>query len=243
MAAFGSSATSPKSATTIIPSPRNGTLRRTSYAAVFCGQWHGLVATLYPPDKMKRPTSATCDGCHSVNFNIQNHTLTEWNVGFRERCHGPGSEHVARPTRTEYLPIRRARTMCARNDTCIQCHSQGRPQPINPIAGKYYDWPTGLSSRAQPCRLLAAGGTHPGGNDIHAFRRRHSVHKNRMQGNDFVQSVMYRRGVRCFDCHDARRHGELCAIATTRQSNLLELSQSRFSEWSAHRNARRAHPP
>jgi predicted CXXCH cytochrome family protein len=32
-----------------------------------------------------------------------------------------------------------------------------------------------------------------------------TAHKNRMQGNDFVQSVMYRRGVTCFDCHDA--HG------------------------------------
>src|SRR5260370_36943969 len=26
-----------------------------------------------------------------------------------------------------------------------------------------------------------------------------------MQGNDFVQSLMYRRGISCFDCHDA--HG------------------------------------
>ena len=26
------------------------------------------------------------------------------------------------------------------NDTCIQCHSQGRPLK-NPIEGKYYDWP------------------------------------------------------------------------------------------------------
>ena len=28
-----------------------------------------------------------------------------------------------------------------------------------------------------------------------------TAHKNRMQGNDFVQSVMYHRGLRCFDCH------------------------------------------
>ncbi|HJT88759.1 MAG TPA: cytochrome c3 family protein, partial [Bryobacteraceae bacterium] len=32
-----------------------------------------------------------------------------------------------------------------------------------------------------------------------------TAHKNRMQGNDFVQSVMYRRGVTCFSCHDV--HG------------------------------------
>jgi predicted CXXCH cytochrome family protein len=32
-----------------------------------------------------------------------------------------------------------------------------------------------------------------------------TAHKNRMQGNDFVQSVMYRHGVTCFHCHDV--HG------------------------------------
>ena len=31
------------------------------------------------------------------------------------------------------------------------------------------------------------------------------AHKNRMQGNDFVQSVMYRHGVTCATCHDV--HG------------------------------------
>ncbi len=28
-------------------------------------------ATLYPPDNMKRPTGATCDGCHSVGYDVQ----------------------------------------------------------------------------------------------------------------------------------------------------------------------------
>jgi predicted CXXCH cytochrome family protein len=32
-----------------------------------------------------------------------------------------------------------------------------------------------------------------------------TAHKNRMQGNDFVQSVMYTRGITCFSCHDV--HG------------------------------------
>ena len=29
-------------------------------------------APLYPPDNFKRPTGALCDGCHSVNYDIQN---------------------------------------------------------------------------------------------------------------------------------------------------------------------------
>src|SRR5438045_2795664 len=32
-----------------------------------------------------------------------------------------------------------------------------------------------------------------------------TAHKNRMQGNDFLQSVMYTHGVRCNSCHDV--HG------------------------------------
>lgn len=78
------------------------------------------------------------------------------------------------------------------NDTCIQCHSQGRP-PSNPIEGKYYDWPVGyhvgLNLRdfwqLEDHKLGELTFTHfPDG----------TAHKNRMQGNDFVQSVMYRRG-------------------------------------------------
>jgi mono/diheme cytochrome c family protein len=55
-------------------------------------------APLYPPDNFKRPTGPTCDGCHSVDYNIQTKQVAEWNVGC-ERCHGPGSAHVEQATR------------------------------------------------------------------------------------------------------------------------------------------------
>jgi len=51
----------------------------------------------YPSDNMQRPTGPTCDGCHSVNYDIHTKQVAEWNVGC-ERCHGPGSEHVTHPT-------------------------------------------------------------------------------------------------------------------------------------------------
>jgi predicted CXXCH cytochrome family protein len=158
-------------------------------------------ATFYPPDNMKRPTGPTCDGCHSVDYNIQTKQVSEWNVGC-ERCHGPGSAHLEHPTRGNILNPARMDYVQA-NDTCIQCHSQGRPL-TNPIEGKYYDWPVGyhvgLNLRdywqLEDHTLGQLSFTHfPDG----------TAHKNRMQGNDFVQSVMYRRGVTCFDCHDV--HG------------------------------------
>ena len=158
-------------------------------------------AALYPPDNMKRPTGPLCDGCHSVNFNIRTKTVTEWNVGC-ERCHGPGGDHVAHPSRENIVNPGRLDYVRA-NDTCIQCHSQGRPLK-NPVEGRYYDWPVGFDVRhnlhefwrLEEHRLGEPSFTHfPEG----------TAHKNRMQGNDFVGSVMYTHGVKCFSCHDV--HG------------------------------------
>jgi predicted CXXCH cytochrome family protein len=158
-------------------------------------------AGFYPPDNMKRPTGPTCDGCHSVDYNIQTKQVAEWNVGC-EKCHGPGSAHVEQATRGNILNPARMDYVAA-SDTCIQCHSQGRPL-TSPTEGKYYDWPVGYRVgldlrdywQLEDHKLGELSFTHfPDG----------TAHKNRMQGNDFVQSVMYRRGVTCFDCHDV--HG------------------------------------
>ncbi len=155
----------------------------------------------YPADNNQRPTGPLCDGCHSVNFSVQTKQVTEWNVGC-ERCHGAGSEHVRQPAATNIInPAKLDFTRA--NDTCIQCHSQGQPV-TNPILGRYYDWPVGFHQggnlqdywKLEEHKLGDANFTHfPNG----------TAHKNRMQGNDFVQSVMYRRGVTCFSCHDV--HG------------------------------------
>ncbi len=158
-------------------------------------------AHLYPPDNMQRPTGPTCDGCHSVDYNVHTKQVAEWNVGC-ERCHGPGSEHVAHPSRGNILDPAQMDNVAA-NDTCIQCHSQGRPL-TNPIEGKYYDWPVGYRVglklqdfwRLENCTL--------GQTDFY-YLPDCTAHKNRMQGNDFVQSVMYRHGISCSSCHDV--HG------------------------------------
>lgn len=174
-------------------------------------------APFYPPDNFKRPTGPTCDGCHSVNYDIQTKTVTEWNVGC-ERCHGPGSEHVKNPVSATIMNPERMDYVQA-NDTCIQCHSQGRPL-TNPINGKYYDWPVGFDVgkklddfwKLEEHKLGATTFTHfPDG----------TAHKNRMQGNDFVTSVMYTHGVTCFTCHDP--HGSDHDSMLRKPANVLCL--------------------
>lgn len=158
-------------------------------------------AHLYPSDNMHRPTGPTCDGCHSVNYDIHTMQVTEWNVGC-ERCHGPGSEHVSHPTRTNILNPTEMDDL-ASDDTCIQCHSQGRPR-AGLIEGKAYDWPVGYRVGLRLADYWKLEEFTLGQTSFYYFPDG-TAHKNRMQGNDFVQSVMYRHGVTCATCHDV--HG------------------------------------
>jgi predicted CXXCH cytochrome family protein len=183
------------------PLPAQWDFTHQRWAAYFVKNGSDWWAPLYPPDNMQRPTGPLCDGCHSVGYDIATRQVAEWNVGC-ERCHGPGSAHVAdashgriiNPARLDYVRA---------NDVCIQCHSQGQPL-VNPISGKYYDWPVGYRVDKQ-LRNFWKLEEHKLGTQSFTHFADGTAHKNRMQGNDFVQSLMYTRGVTCFSCHDA--HG------------------------------------
>jgi predicted CXXCH cytochrome family protein len=155
----------------------------------------------YPPENTKRPTGPLCDGCHSVNYNVQTKAVTEWNVGC-EKCHGPGSEHVRKPSVTNIVNPARLDSIQA-NNVCIQCHSQGQPLS-NPIEEKYYDWPVGFHVGLDLKNYWKLE-EHKLGEQSFTHFADGTAHKNRMQGNDFVTSVMYTRGVTCSSCHDV--HG------------------------------------
>src|SRR5215467_2249262 len=163
--------------------------------------WDVMNQKWRPYTHIQKPTSQECDGCHSVNFDIRTKTVTEWNVGC-ERCHGPGSEHASNPTRQNIVNPAKLDFVRA-NDTCIQCHSQGQPLK-NPIEGQYYDWPVGFHQGLNLKDYWKLEEHKLGETNFMHFADG-TAHKNRMQGNDFVQSLMYRRGVTCFSCHDV--HG------------------------------------
>ena len=162
----------------------------------------------YGPTNFDRPTGPTCDGCHSVNYNIETKQVTEWNVGC-EKCHGPGSAHVEHPTRTNIVNPETLDYVRG-NDTCMQCHSQGRPL-TDPIAGKHYDWPVGYLPGARLADYWKLEEVKPGTTNFYQYADL-TAHKNRMQANDFIQSNMYHRGLRCFDCHEVH--------STENESNL-----------------------
>ena len=168
-------------------------------AALFRAERHRLVDALYPPDNFKRPTGPLCDGCHSVELRHRDQERSANGMSAARNATGRAARmsrsraasNILNPARFDYVHA---------NDICIQCHSQGRPLK-NPIEGKYYDWPVGFHVglnladfwELEEHKLGETSFTHfPDG----------TAHKNRMQGNDFVQSLMYARGVTCFNCHD-----------------------------------------
>lgn len=183
------------------PLPAQWEVKNHKWSKYFVREGTDWWVPFYPPDNMQRPTGPTCDGCHSVGYDIHTKQVAEWNVGC-ERCHGPGSEHVAHPSRTNVFNPSHADYVAA-SDTCIQCHSQGRPL-ITPIEGKYYDWPVGYQVGGKLQDYWKLEERRLGATDFYYFPDG-TAHKNRMQGNDFIQSVMYRRGITCLSCHDV--HG------------------------------------
>ncbi len=171
----------------------------------------------YGPTNNDRPTGPTCDGCHSVNYDIATKQVTEWNVGC-EKCHGPGSLHVANATRKNIINPETLDPVRA-NDTCIQCHSQGQ-RLVEPTKGNAYDWPVGYLPGDRLADFWKLEELKPGVTNFIQYADL-TGHKNRMQGNDFVQSVMYHREIRCFDCHEVHSNENRSNLA--RPGNALCL--------------------
>lgn len=168
-------------------------------------------APYYPPHDNERPTGPTCNGCHSVNYNIQTKAVTEWNVGC-EDCHGPGSAHIKQPTPQNIVNPADLNYISG-NNVCMQCHVQARPAQ-SPVQGQYYDWPPEFHDAIGRIGFSAALAhledywklePHKAGEANFYYFADGTAHKNRMQGDDFVKSLMYRHGVTCYDCHDV--HG------------------------------------
>lgn len=162
----------------------------------------------YPEDWQKRPTSKLCDGCHSTGLTGTGTTIIEWNIAC-EACHGPGAQHVEEVMGGEQDPakiraniVNPARLPFDRAvDVCLQCHLGGRPPEGSNFPDR--DYPVGylpgddLSKYRSPAPLSGREG-----HESHEFFKDGVSRKNRNQGNDFIQSKMYSRGIRCFDCHN-----------------------------------------
>ncbi|MCH8118266.1 MAG: cytochrome c3 family protein [Planctomycetes bacterium] len=151
--------------------------------------------SVYPTEWNKRPTSKLCEGCHTTGFDIKTKEPVERNIAC-ESCHGAGALHAKSKEKADI--INPAKLDHERgNMVCFQCHMSGRPPE-----GEFeaYAWPVGY----KPGEDLKEYWVYakPTGKNAYEMWADGYAHKNRVQGNTFIKSKMYRKGLRCFTCHD-----------------------------------------
>jgi predicted CXXCH cytochrome family protein len=167
-------------------------------------------------DWKTRSNFKLCAGCHSSGSDHYAQNWTELNIGC-ESCHGPGKTHSGKPTLQNI--VNPSRLSIARSmDICLSCHQAGKPPETTE-----YAWPVGY----QPGDDLSKyweGFKPEEGKPSAEFWPNGSAHKNRVQGNTFVQSVMFDHGLQCTNCHDSHgsRHQSMTIKAT--ESNALCLT-------------------
>jgi predicted CXXCH cytochrome family protein len=113
-----------------------------------------------------------------------------------ESCHGPGKAHSDKPQVDNIVnPSRLSRERSI--EVCLSCHQSGKP----PGSQTEYAWAIGY----QPGLKLSqywVGAEHHKGQQTEEYWHNGTAHKNRVQGNAFLQSVMYHAGLQCTNCHD-----------------------------------------
>jgi predicted CXXCH cytochrome family protein len=152
----------------------------------------------YPTHKdwKTRSNFKLCAGCHSTGPDHYNQSWTELNISC-ESCHGPGKAHSEKPILEKIVNPARLSTERSM-DVCLSCHQAGKPP------GTEYAWAVGYQPGIDLSKFWE-GFKPEEGKQTAEFWRNGTAHKNRVQGNAFLQSVMYHNGLQCTNCHDS--HG------------------------------------
>lgn len=188
---------------------------------VFNGQWSVAEKKWQPytarsdwwweshKDWKQRSNFKLCAGCHSTGLDAQTQKWQELNISC-ESCHGAGRKHSETSRLADIVnPARLTRDRSM--DVCLSCHQSGRPHG----AQTEYAWAVGY----QPGDDLGKfwKGFEPEGKVTPEFWQNGTAHKNRVQGNTFVQSVMNDAHLQCSNCHDSHsgRHTSMTLKSAT----------------------------
>ena len=135
--------------------------------------------------KTWKPTAAVdgstqCVGCHTTAYDAEKKTFAEAGVGC-EACHGPGSEHIGKPSK-DNAPDPRKLSSKLQGMVCGSCHSVGKD-----TSGKFA-FPIGFRPGDDLTKsFVDANPTTPGRNQ---------------QYSELMQSKHGQMGLSCTVCHD-----------------------------------------
>ncbi len=148
-------------------------------------------------------TSRTCDGCHFVGFMSQQERIEP--AISCESCHGPGSIHVDDPRNGNIYKATNDDPQRA-TEVCLQCHMRNRDKRLETmdmpaLFGEVRDYPKGFQP-GQPLIDYKTQAPFEPGQETKEFYGNGIGKKNRMQGNEYIHSIMYKHGITCVNCHN-----------------------------------------
>jgi len=155
------------------------------------------------PEEMPKAQSgdAKCDACHTTGFKASKDTATGKWVGAKselgiacEKCHGPGSNHIAAPGKETIVNPTRLNAL-QQNQLCGQCHSRVTNTSEKDLAfpQDYFIGNTDLHDRVEFWTYSTKQKN---------FWPNEFSSKNRQQYNDMRMSKHYDAGITCITCHD-----------------------------------------
>lgn len=144
-------------------------------------------------DWTQRSNFKLCAGCHSTGTEPLTESWTEQNIAC-ERCHGPGKAHAENAALDNIVnPARLPRDRSI--EICLSCHLAGKPP------GTDFAWAVGYEAGMELSEFWK-GFEPEEEKETAEFWRNGTARKNRVQGNTFLQSVMYHAGLQCTACHN-----------------------------------------
>ncbi len=166
-------------------------------------------------DWKTRSNFQLCAGCHSTGVDAAAQKWAETNISC-ESCHGPGKEHSDTPKLGNI--VNPARLSTARSmDICLSCHQSGKPPNTD------YAWPVGFQPGMELVKFWNAFQPEEG-KETEEFWHNGTAHKNRVQGNAFLQSVMHDHDIQCTNCHDMHNAQHTSMTIKPAASNSLCLT-------------------
>ena len=201
----GSSATSSRLATTTSRCRRNGMCTHRIWRPYFVAAEHGLVGAVLSG---RQHETADRSALRRLPFRQLQHPDEDG------RLNGTSAANGATAPAASTSTIRAAANIV--NPGAARLRARQRhvhPVPFTGTAveesdrgSATYDWPVGFQQGLNLKDFWELE-EHKLGETTFTHFADGTAHKNRMQGNDFVQSVMYTRGVTCFSCHDVHGTG------------------------------------
>ena len=131
--------------------------------------------SFYPADNMKRPTGPLCDGCHSVNYNIQTKRSPS-GMSAAKSVTGRAaimSHSPAQPTSS----TRRAWTSCVPTTSASSATRRASRSTIR-SRDSYYDWPVGFDVGMDLRISGSSKNTSSARQTFTHFRRRHRAQES-----------------------------------------------------------------